>query len=255
MSLRQFIPTDSNVEAARSQPTYTSNVTTAHTHTDGTGSPNSMPGRDSGMLPIKTESSFTDTLGVAETSKVVTPRYSKRPYGKFKFSAHFCVNLLVYYRIYAEDGAIPLKTPLAPGDPFLGRIKARSVPPPHTVKAVKRSIANVENIKDRTNTSLFLTQYSQSPMGDACEVTILDRTGPGSTPHEPLALVAKMTDSEPERSALESGGGGELASVAEPNSTPLETRYRKSIQHFPTFLFHNISTVGGSVLSALRRRL
>ena len=158
--------------------------------------------------------------------------------------------LLVYYRIYAEDGAIPSKTPAAPGNPFLGRIKARSVPPPHTTNAVKRSIAKVENIKDRTSTSLFLTPYSQSPMGDACEVTIFNRTGPGSTPQEPLALVAKMSDSE--RSALESGGRGGLASAQA--AEPLEIQYRTSIQHSYLSL-HDISAVGGSVLSTLRRRL
>jgi hypothetical protein len=134
--------------------------------------------------------------------------------------------LLVYYRIYAEDGGIPSKTPV-PGDPFLGHIKARSVPPPHTVKTVKRSIAKVEDIIDPTSTSLFLTPYSQSSMADADKVTILNRTGPGSTPQEPLALVAKMSDSE--RSALESGERGGLASAAEPDATLPEIRYRTSI--------------------------
>ena len=141
--------------------------------------------------------------------------------------------MLVYYRIYAEDGAILSKKSATPGDPFLGRIKARSVPPPHIVKAVKRSIARVEDIKDPTNTSLFLTPYSESPMGDADKISILSRSGPGSMPQEPLALVAKMSDSE--RSAMESGERGELAS-AEPDTTP-EFRYRTSIQHSPTFLF------------------
>ena len=110
------------------------------------------------------------------------------------------------------------------------------MPPPHTAEAVKRSIAKVENIKDRTSISLFLTPYSQSPISDACEVTILNSTGPGSTPHEPLALVAKMSDSE--RSALESGGRGGLASAsaAELDTMPPEIRYRTSIQH-STFLF------------------
>jgi hypothetical protein len=145
--------------------------------------------------------------------------------------------LLVYYRIYAEDGAILSNTPVAPGDPFLGRIKVRSVPPPRTVKAVKGSIAKVENIKNRESTSLFLTPYSQSPMDDAEKVTILNRTGPGSTPQEPLVLVAKMSDSE--RSDLESEGRGRLASAAEParDTTALEIRYRTSIQHSPTPLF------------------
>jgi hypothetical protein len=143
--------------------------------------------------------------------------------------------LLVYYRIYAEDGAIPSKTNVAPGDPFLGRIKAISVPPPHTAKTVKRSIAKVECIKDRTSTILFLTPYSQLPTDDADKVAILNRTGPGSTPHEPLALVAKMSDSE--RSALESERRGGLSSAAEPDTMTSEIRYRTSIQHCSTFLF------------------
>ena len=113
-------------------------------------------------------------------------------------------------------------------------MKAISVPPPHTAKTVKRSIAKVENVKDRTNTSLFLTSYSQSPVGDADKVDILNCTGPGSTPQEPLALVAKMSDSE--RRVLESDGRDGLAS-AEADATTPEIRYRTSIQHFPTFLF------------------
>ena len=65
--------------------TYTSNVTTAPTRT--------LSGRD----PDETESSLTDTFKVAETSEVATPkyRYSKRPFGKFKFSPILiCVNFV-----------------------------------------------------------------------------------------------------------------------------------------------------------------
>jgi hypothetical protein len=111
----------------------------------------------------------------------------------------------------------------------------------------------MENIKDRTSTSLFLTPYSESPMNDADKVTILDHTqaGPGSTPQEPLALVAKMSDSE--RSALESEGRGGLTS-AESDTKPPEIRYRTFIQHSPSFLFVLTSQlVGESVLSALCR--
>ena len=140
--------------------------------------------------------------------------------------SEFC--LLVYYRIYAGDKAIPSKTPFAAGDPFLGRIKARSVPPPRIVEVVKGSIAKVENLNIKsTNTSLFLTPYSESPMADAEKLTILNGTGPGSTPQEPLALVAKMSDSE--RSALESDGRGRLASAAEPDTTSPDIRYGMSI--------------------------
>ena len=68
-------------------------------------------------------------------------------------------------------------------------------------------------------------------MGDADKV-ILNGTGPGSTPQEPLALLAKLLDSE--RSALESDGRGGLASLAEPDTT---VRYCTFIQHSLTFLF------------------
>ena len=123
-------------------------------------------------------------------------------------------------------------TPVAPSDSFLGRIKTMSVPPPRTVKAVKRSISKMEKIKDRESTALFLTPCSQTPMDDAEKVTILNGTGPGLSPQEPLALVAKMSDSE--RCALESEGRGGLASAAEPDTT---IQYRTSIQHSPTILF------------------
>ena len=83
-------------------------------------------------------------------------------------------------------------SPVTPGDPFLGRTKARSVPPPRTVKAVKRSITKVESIRGVESISLFLTPYSQSPMDDADKVNVLNGTGLGLTPQEPLALVAKM---------------------------------------------------------------
>jgi hypothetical protein len=90
------------------------------------------------------------------------------------------------------------------------------------------------NLKDHERGSLFLTPFSESPMDDAEKVTILNGTGPGSTPLQPLALVAKISDSE--RSALESDGRGGLGSTAEPHTRHPEIRYGTFIQHFPTFL-------------------
>ena len=199
-------------------PYYTSNVTTALTF--------NLPSCDSVRPADKTKSSFTDTLCFASDSK-------RRL--KSKFPPLLIIS--VYYRIYAEDGAIPSKTPVTPDDPFLGRIDAISVPPPHTTKAVKHSIAKVENIKNRASTSLFVTSYNQSPMGDDEKVTVLNDTGLGSTPQEPLALVAKMSGSE--RSALESERRDGLASAedSEPDAIPQEIRYRTSmIQHSSFFL-------------------
>ena len=145
----------------------------------------------------------------------------------------------MFYRIYHEDGAIPSKTPITTDDPFLGRIKVTSVPPPRTAKTVKRIISKVEDIEDVENTNLFLTPYSQSPRDDAAKDIILSRTGthPGSTPEEPLALVAleKTPMSHTERSALLSKGRSGLASGAEHDTMSPEIRYGTSIHHSLTF--------------------
>ena len=186
-------------------------------------------------------------------SEVATPMYSKRPSDCSPSTSHLWISI-VYYRIYDEDGPTTSKTP-APGDPFLGRIKARSVPPPNrdTVQAVKRTIAKVENIKDRTSPSLLLSPYSRSPLKDADKVSILTRAGPGSTPQEPLAFVAKISDSRA-KGSLSSKSGGRLESAGEPDTTPAEI-YRTSIQYPLTFLFVlTFALLGGSILSALRRQ-
>ena len=98
------------------------------------------------------------------------------------------------------------------------------MPPPRTAKVVKRSIANVENINDREKTNLFLTPFSESPMDDAVKVIILNGTGSGSTPQEPFALVAKMSDSE--RTILESDGRD--AGLASTETTPPDIQYGMS---------------------------
>ena len=116
MSLRRLLPTNRKAEVDRRnslalendrRTTYTSNTiitaVTAPRNTYGADSSNDrmrprnlnvplLSGRDSVTLPVldelETESSLTDTLGDAETSEVAypSPRYSKRPSGKFKFS-------------------------------------------------------------------------------------------------------------------------------------------------------------------------
>ena len=76
-------------------------------------------------------------------------------------------------------------------------------------------------------------------MDDADKAIILNPTGTslGSTPQEPLALVAKMSDSE--RSALESHGRSGIASAAEPDTMSPEIRYGTSIQHSLIKIFIN----------------
>ena len=132
MSLRRFLTKIRNTEDDRSslgkdrRSSYTSVVTTTPSNT--------LPGRDSVRQPDYSP------LGITEASQVATPNYSKHPYVS-NSNSHLC-KLFVYYRIFAEDGAIPSKIPFAAGDPFLGRIKDISVPPPRTVKAVKMQYCN-----------------------------------------------------------------------------------------------------------------
>ena len=118
MSLRRFPPTNRNSEA------YTSNVTTVPTH--------NLSGRD----PESAEYSHADTLGAVGASQATSnSSYSKRP-SENQFPPRFLiyVNFLFvswYYRIYAEDGALPSKTLVAHSDPFIGRIKVRSAAASH----------------------------------------------------------------------------------------------------------------------------
>lgn len=144
----------------------------------------------------------TGTVDSAETS--MGPRY-----GAFSFtcaSNTITDTYVVYYRLYAEDGAIPTKTAgqLHDCDPYVGRIKAKAVAPPHTVASVKRCIAKQENFADLAGqrTVLFLTNSSQSCMDSTHKLSILDRTGPGSNPQEPLAVVILGILSESERKRI-----------------------------------------------------
>ena len=87
MALRRFHRTTHKADADRTPaPTiYTSNVMTPPSNT--------LPGRDSVRQLDETtgKSSHTDTLGVAEKSRVTTPNYSKRlPMSGSPPNSHLC---------------------------------------------------------------------------------------------------------------------------------------------------------------------
>ena len=83
-------------------------------------------------------------------------------------------------------------------------------------------------MNDPTSISLFLTPGNQSPLLDADKVNIRNRTQDSSdyTSQKPLALVAKMSDSD--RSALVSGRG---VGHAQANTSFPGIRYRTSVRH------------------------
>jgi hypothetical protein len=96
---------------------------------------------------------------------------------------------LVYYRVYTERGALLSKSSAETGDPSVGRILGRSVPPPHTAASLKRRISVAEEINDSSRANLFLSCTARSAMDDKDYVSLLTGTGPGLFPHEPMALV------------------------------------------------------------------
>ncbi|KAJ7647853.1 hypothetical protein FB45DRAFT_210041 [Roridomyces roridus] len=133
----------------------------------------------------------------------------------------------VYYRIYTPSGAIPVKGAASRPDPFVGRILARSVPPPHRAGMLKRRILAVEGLPDRTisvkespkaqlvapsnfleslfpsitslssstpastssGTRIYASIYDSQPMVDDAVVVLTGDGRHGATPDNPLAIV------------------------------------------------------------------
>jgi len=81
----------------------------------------------------------------------------------------------IYYRTYLADGLIPSKSAFNPGDPFTGRIPARSVPPPHSVATLKRCLAHAENFVDPSGilTKLYGSPSEREEIRDDGELPIL----------------------------------------------------------------------------------
>jgi hypothetical protein len=116
--------------------------------------------------------------------------------------------------------------PVYTDDPSLGRIAAELVTPPHTVISLKRCLSGIENIDDNIPTTLFVAASSQTPMDDAVHVSILAYPGPGCTPNEPMAFVAKFSGVD--RGSWEAMQSEADVSPSPEGPTPFETQYRKS---------------------------
>ncbi|KAJ7120206.1 hypothetical protein C8R44DRAFT_787778 [Mycena epipterygia] len=98
----------------------------------------------------------------------------------------------IYYRVYAPDGAIPSKSAFDSNDPFLGRIAARSVPPPRNVTSLRKCFVKMENLSDPAGlrSSIYLNPAAPAPMSNSEKVAILGSgTFNGSTPETAFALV------------------------------------------------------------------
>ncbi|KAJ7626841.1 hypothetical protein FB45DRAFT_920175 [Roridomyces roridus] len=98
----------------------------------------------------------------------------------------------VHYRVYTTDGPIPSKTAFDPRNPYIGRIAATSVPPPHNTASLKRCMAKAEGISG--STVLFGGHLDYHPMADTAWVTLSSDSisTAGAWPERPFVL--KVTD-------------------------------------------------------------
>ncbi|KAJ7686277.1 hypothetical protein B0H17DRAFT_1072205 [Mycena rosella] len=94
------------------------------------------------------------------------------------------------YRVYAPDGAIPARKAPDPGNPFIGRIKATSVPPPHNVLSLKRALGKAEGLLDPSGcrTLIYRLHSATLPEDATARVSLLG-PGLGETPETAVALV------------------------------------------------------------------
>jgi hypothetical protein len=113
--------------------------------------------------------------------------------------------------------------PIYTDDSYLGRIVPKLVAPPHTPFTLKCCLLNIENINNATNAKLFISSASQAPMDDAVSLSILAQPGPGSTPIEPMALVATFSDVA--RSLLDADKPKGVFILPQEGSMPFKAQY------------------------------
>ncbi|THG93826.1 hypothetical protein EW026_g7515 [Hermanssonia centrifuga] len=95
----------------------------------------------------------------------------------------------IYYRIYNEDGALPVKNPVG-SDSILGRIIAHSVTPPHNVRNIRHRIAVEEQLPYRYKPDVYLDRDRDgSPAQDVCRVSLSGDSYPGASPESAIGLI------------------------------------------------------------------
>jgi len=141
----------------------------------------------------------------------------------------------VYYRVYAEDGVVPSKSPMYTDDPYLARIWAKQVALPRTVMSLKRCLSAVENI-DYKSTNIFASAKSETPMDDCSRLSFMSSSDLG-TPDDPMILFVKTLSAESERLSISKP---EAALLPPPKgTTPFKVQ----------FLYYRIYTEDGAIIS------
>jgi hypothetical protein len=87
-------------------------------------------------------------------------------------------------------------------DPFIGRIKSTTIPPPRTVDTLKCCLAYFESLSDPNNqrTELYLTASSDSPIQNSNLLLVGEDLG--SSPQSAVAFVLRQDLSDVEKASL-----------------------------------------------------
>jgi hypothetical protein len=169
--------------------------------------PPSYPGtirtgaRASGSPDTLSLSSESD-MSTRSARTVTEPRYCKASCSFVDYIGTSHYGLLVHYRLYSPIGAIKVKNPNDPEDPYVGRTLAVHVTPPHTSKNIRSHLSGLEDIQDDNVTSLFTDVFATSPIDDAVVVDFRDSEGVGSSPVDPMAFITTEQPQPPEQNDI-----------------------------------------------------
>jgi hypothetical protein len=94
----------------------------------------------------------------------------------------------VYYVIYDDDYPISSKVAFDPEEPFVGRIRADSVTPPHSPTAIKQCISRVERKPTLAYSANLFVDTSRETLLKEGHISLCTG-GPGLSPDEPMAIV------------------------------------------------------------------
>ncbi|EDR07298.1 uncharacterized protein LACBIDRAFT_328165 [Laccaria bicolor S238N-H82] len=74
---------------------------------------------------------------------------------------------------------------------FIGRVPAKSFPPPHTVASIKLFLCELEHLSEPDKALVFTPLSSPAPKEDSARLSLSAPSGPGLSEQDPIALVVK----------------------------------------------------------------
>ena len=113
--------------------------------------------------------------------------------------------LLVYYRMFDENGPLRVNAPIYTNNSYIGRVDANDIPPPHNVSSLAGRICYMEGrvfSLDENGwkgyvTEVFKTISSPEALNLGERLSLLSADRPGSRPQEPVVVKSVKCPSIP----------------------------------------------------------